>query len=261
MHVAFRDYDIEVNRIIQKDTLSSTALFHENRYKIFCFAEDDWKIQADSASSKSISFASPTGPNKVTLSHVTAVKDVVGVQTTLDDTPPCFTHLSIEEPTAANNKIVVTFTLNEAGTVYCRATRIDTGETAADMPINRIRTANWFATYTDAQCCVSTQTIEMTSIDKTAEFDSVEYSPFLEAYQYDVYCWATDDAVNTFGNARPNYMTQDYVGTSVNQKNTPVGGLTMKVWVQDKTAPTIIYVSGELGRARGRGREHSSSSN
>ena len=47
------------------------------------------------------------------------------------------------DPTAANNKLIVTFTLNEPGTTYCRVTRTSSGETSADMPINRILTADW----------------------------------------------------------------------------------------------------------------------
>lgn len=34
------------------------------RYKIFCFAEDDWKVQAESAVSRSLNFVAPAGPNK-----------------------------------------------------------------------------------------------------------------------------------------------------------------------------------------------------
>ena len=63
-----------------------------------------------------------------------------GVQTTLDDSPPSFTKLHIDDPTEFNTRIIVTFALNEAGTAYCRATRVDSGETAADMPLNRIPT-------------------------------------------------------------------------------------------------------------------------
>lgn len=51
--------------------------------------------------------------------------------------------LQIADPTAADTNIRVTFELNEAGTAYCRATRHDSGETAGDMPIARIISANW----------------------------------------------------------------------------------------------------------------------
>ena len=61
--------------------------------------------------------------------------------------PPTFTLLYIEDPTLSNDRIIVTFTLNEPGTAYCRPTRRDSGETAADMHINRILTASWSSTF------------------------------------------------------------------------------------------------------------------
>lgn len=64
MHQSFRDVDIEVNAIWQKDESASAALAHESNYKIFCFAEDDWKFEADNARNQSLSFQSPGGPNK-----------------------------------------------------------------------------------------------------------------------------------------------------------------------------------------------------
>ena len=38
-----------------------------------------------------------------------------------------------QDPTRLNYAISVTFALNEPGTAYCRATRADSGEVAADM--------------------------------------------------------------------------------------------------------------------------------
>ena len=64
------------------------------------------------------------------------------------EAPPTFTLLQIEDPTSANDRIIVTFALNEPGTAYCRPTRSDSGETAADMHINRILTASWSSTFT-----------------------------------------------------------------------------------------------------------------
>lgn len=65
------------------------------------------------------------------------------------EAPPTFTLLQIEDPTEANDRIIVTFALNEPGTAYCRPTRSDSGETAADMHINRILTASWSSTFTE----------------------------------------------------------------------------------------------------------------
>ena len=70
---------------------------------------------------------------QVTLAAVHTLRAAVGNKTTLDTTPPSFTLLEIQDPTAANDSIVISFTLNEPGTAYCRATRTDSGETAADM--------------------------------------------------------------------------------------------------------------------------------
>merc|ERR1711871_670149 len=105
---------------------------HENGYGFVCFAEDDWKIEADNAVVLSPNSASPADPNKTPLSTAEAVRDAIGIKTTLDQAPPTFTRLELEDPTAFNTKIVVTFSLNELGTAYCRATRSDSGETEAD---------------------------------------------------------------------------------------------------------------------------------
>ena len=94
------------------------------------------------------------------LSAVTILKDELGVIKTLDEAPPSFTVLKMQDPTAFNTKIVITFALNEAGTAYCRATRRDSGETAADMPVNRILTAGWSSIFS-----AGTETIEMTNLE------------------------------------------------------------------------------------------------
>merc|ERR1719506_1288660 len=53
VHQAYRDVDIEVNRIWEKDMVGSAALAHQTPYHIFCFAEDDWRIEAELALSNS----------------------------------------------------------------------------------------------------------------------------------------------------------------------------------------------------------------
>ena len=85
----------------------------------------------------------------------------------------------------ANDRIAVTFSLNEPGTAYCRATRSDSGETSLDMTINRILTANWMA-QNDG---VNSSTIVITQLENvdpllTNRDDEVDL--ISEATQYDV---------------------------------------------------------------------------
>ena len=88
-------------------------------------------------------------PNKMTYdtgdlrSQVVVIHQGLGNMTTLDETPPIFTQLSIQDPTNFQDRIEIAFALNEPGTAYCRATRSDSGETGADMYISWIQTAGW----------------------------------------------------------------------------------------------------------------------
>ena len=40
------DVEVDVNMILQKDMLAESPLQQETVYQVFCYAEDDWKIQA-----------------------------------------------------------------------------------------------------------------------------------------------------------------------------------------------------------------------
>ena len=40
------DVEVEVNMILQKDMLAESPLRQKTVYQVFCYAEDDWKIQA-----------------------------------------------------------------------------------------------------------------------------------------------------------------------------------------------------------------------
>ena len=71
----------------------------------------------------------------MTLADVHALRNAIGSKTTLDTTPPSFTLLQIEDPTASNDRIEISFALNEPGTAYCRATLSDSGKIATDMPL------------------------------------------------------------------------------------------------------------------------------
>lgn len=135
---------------------------------------------------KSPNFVAPAEPMKITLAAAVAFANLAGVVSTLDQAPPSFTFLDIQDPTLANNKIVVRLQLNEAGVAYCRATRTDSGETAADMTITRILTANWMAQNDGSNI----STIEITQLENvnpllTSRDDEV--APIMESSQYDVF--------------------------------------------------------------------------
>merc|ERR1719460_2659497 len=177
--------------------------------------------------------SSLSGPQNVhTISQETG-----GIQTvtTLDESPPIFDKLMIQDPTAYNDRIIVTFTLNEDGTAYCRVTRSDSGET--NLKINRILTADWSATHDGG---ASDQTITISKLENALYSDAID-----QQQEYDIYCWAKDNALDTASNPRPNYQTQTYVNTEIATTSGPEGGATKRVWVLDSTPPTLIYVSGE----------------
>lgn len=48
----------------------------------------------------------------------------------------------------------------------------------------------------------------MTQLENRS-LDILDNAQLVEATQYDIYCWAEDDAVDGVGYAAPNYMTQD----------------------------------------------------
>ena len=178
-------------------------------------------------------------------SKVLAFKAEIGSVTTLDEAPPSFTRLQLEDPTANDDRIVVTFELNEAGTAYCRATRADSGETAQEMGVNRILSAAWSAAYVADGGTVTIEMTKLENVDPSVTNRDDEDVPMVQATLYDVYCWAQDDAESTKGFARPNYMTHDYVSQAVEDEAAPSGGMQRKVWVTDATPPTMILVGSE----------------
>merc|ERR550514_444075 len=103
------------------------------------------------------------GPQNV---HTIATTGIGTIQT-LNESPAIFTKMSIKDPTAANDRIVVVFQLNEAGTAWCRVTRSDSGET--DLKINRILTADWSAVYTPT----SDSTITITALENKNYADTI----------------------------------------------------------------------------------------
>ena len=173
---------------------------------LYCYAEDD---EDDGVGGDPNGMLYSLYP--IDASNVEDVQVALGAVTTLDESPPSFTVLKIEDPTAADDRIVVTFALNEAGTAYCRATRQDSGEAASDVPINRILTADWSAAWISG-----TATIEITNLERATPTETNrddEKSAIHQQSQYDVYCWAQDEAVDTRGWSISNYMTQNYVST------------------------------------------------
>jgi hypothetical protein len=229
---------------------------------IYCYAEDDEDILGGMVWDGSWYGSAKTEPNKMlfdtsnnqgpqnvhTISQDTVGQGILTVRT-LDESPPVFDALRIEDPTAADNAIAITFTLNEDGTAYCRVTRSDSGET--NLKINRILTADWSAVY------LTTQLSEAVAADKNSyitidQLEDATYSDYLDQQQeYDIYCWAKDSAVDTATNPRPNYQTQAYVNNPIVKPDGVTdgpradGGATHRVWVSDLTPPTMIYVSGE----------------
>jgi hypothetical protein len=248
VHAADTNYKIEMNKIMDEFGGSSIPLKTEYPYHVFCFAEDDWKIEAESAATTSPNFVAPatlSTLNKMTVNDVENFASTFGILTTLDETAPSFTYLQVQNPTAYDTIIAVSFALNEAGTTYCRATRSDSGETAGDMAINRILTAAWSAEVTSAG---STATIDITYIENVVPYLTNRDDQLVainQAQLYDIYCWAKDSAVDSMGRARPNHMSQTVVGTSTASASSPQGGATLNVWVTDSTTPTMIYVSAE----------------
>jgi len=227
------DYDLVTNWKYNQDVdIIVYGLTEEQNYQsIYCYAEDD-ETNGNGNSPNKMVFDSTgsAGPD-----NMHTIQQAIGTIQTLDESPPSFTRLALQDPTAQNDRLIVTFQLNEAGTAYCRATRSDSGETT--LRINQILTAN----YGDAVGAPS-ETGYIT-IDK---LESQDTRPLYEAAQYNIYCWAKDSAVDTQGMARPNYMIQDYVQTFIGSSTTsPAGGKTLNVWITDATAPTIIVVSRE----------------
>ncbi|CAJ1388164.1 unnamed protein product [Effrenium voratum] len=244
------EYDSSDNWKYNQDfDIIISGLAEETDYPyIYCYAEDDARLQDEPdglGTTPNVMIFDDVVPGLHTSRTLAGPDNVhtiwasTGTVQTLDESPPEFTTLAIKDPSDFNDRLVVTFALNEAGTAYCRATRSDSGET--DLRINRILSANYYATVAAA------------SIQGTITIDKLESSDtqsLYEASQYDVYCWAMDSAVNTQGLPRPNYMTQDYVNTPVgttlaHAQTSPSGGKTTYVWVKDLTPPAMIFVSSE----------------
>jgi len=235
------DYGLVTNWKYNQDVdIIVNGLTEETDYPfIYCYAEDDEDTPLTTSANRGVGgtpnkmhydSAANAGPQ-----NVHTMKTEIGTVQTLDESPPSFTRLALKDPSAVNDRLVVTFQLNEAGTAYCRTTRSDSGETT--LRINQILTANYFAEVTNP-----TQTAYVT-IDK---LDYRDTATLYEAARYDIYCWAKDSAVDTQGMTRPNYMIQDYVETFIGSTTTtPLGGLTRGVWVVDTTPPSIVVVSRE----------------
>jgi len=227
------DYDKWENWKYNQDVdIILFGLTEEQDYQyIYCYAEDDENDGIGALANKMIYSSLPADAYS---DNVYTMGQEIGTVQTLDESPPSFTYLAMEDPTAFNDRIIVTFQLNEAGTAYCRVTRTDSGETT--LLINQVLSANY-----GAEVLTPSATGYIT-VDKLENRDS---KVLYEAAQYDVYCWAKDSAVDTQSAARPNYMTQDYLDLATAGRTTPAGGKTQYVWVKDMTPPTVIYVSSE----------------
>jgi hypothetical protein len=150
-----RDVEILLNNLVEEV---------DYQY-IYCHAEDDESapnvMQFDTVAN--------AGPD-----NVWTIRNAFGTVQTLDESMPIFKQLEVYDPTANNDRIIVTFTLNEDGTAYCRVTRSDSGET--NLKINRILTADWSNVYDH-----TTGTAKYITMDK---LENALYSdPIIEYYK------------------------------------------------------------------------------
>ncbi len=208
------DYENSVWKYNQDVDIILTGLTEETQYShIYCYAEDD---EDDGMGGTPNRMLYDNTGTSVQPSQVAYVRTEIGSVTTLDESPPSFTHLWVRDPTEYNNKIVVQLKLNEPGTAYCRVARVDSGETSTDMPINRILSANWSGEFTQhmhnnwhLNLKTTIEITQLENVDHSLTVRDDDVSPIIEAIQYDVYCWSQDNAVTTAGLPRVNYMIQD----------------------------------------------------
>merc|ERR1719183_912690 len=100
VHTPYFNVDVEVDKVDKDDNSAATLLTKETEYNIFCFAEDDWKIESQHSVKQSVNWqlantATPnmtigTG-NEITYPTAQNIMDTIGLITTLDLTPPSIT--------------------------------------------------------------------------------------------------------------------------------------------------------------------------
>ena len=95
------------------------------------------------------------------ISAVNSFQAEVGTMVTYDESPPTFTKVAFQDPTASDDRIVVTFQLNEPGTVHCRPVRSDAGRSS--FSIQEILDVGWSTVFTSGDT-----TMEMTAEAVTA---------------------------------------------------------------------------------------------
>jgi hypothetical protein len=209
VHIPYQDYDIDLDKI-QKVTASTSgiSLSGQYHYNIWCFAEDDWHIEAQNALSTSLNFNAPTVPNKVTHSHSKAVETSIGPVLTLDTTPPDFS--SITGTMFSETVLTMTMTLTETGTIWCMPLR--TG--FAEPSVNEILQNNEY----NLGCGTSPCTVTMQGLQSKTV--------------YDIWCYAEDDNVYP---QKPN--GQKFTGGASGQVTT--------LTTLDTTPPILTIVSAE----------------
>jgi len=206
VHIPYQDYDIDLN-YIEKVTsaqqgVSLTAQYH---YNVWCFAEDNWALEAAAAAAHGPIFNPPVLPNKVSYEHSKSVKDSIGAVLTLDQTPPTWTSIAYTQ--FAETVLTMTMTLDETGTIWCMPVRMD----FAEPSINEILQNNEYNT----NCGTSSCTVTMQGLQpKTV---------------YDIWCYTEDDNVYP---QRPN-----------GRKFQPEQKVTMSTL--DRTPPILTIVSAE----------------
>jgi len=94
------------------DIIVSNLVEEKDYPYIYCYAEDDEEDGVgDNPNKMMFDDVANAGP-----SNVHTIKTGIGTVQTLDESPPTFTKLAMLDPTASNDRIIVTFSLNEAGT-------------------------------------------------------------------------------------------------------------------------------------------------
>lgn len=105
------DYDSIDNWKYNQDVdIILSQLTEELQYSyIYCYAQDDEDDGVGGNANKMIWNSATTGSDNV---HTMGTE--IGTIETLDESPPSFTYLAMLDPTAYNDRIIVTFQLNEA---------------------------------------------------------------------------------------------------------------------------------------------------
>ncbi|CAE8696863.1 unnamed protein product, partial [Polarella glacialis] len=190
VHNAYTNVDVEVNMLESQAGTAAASLQKETPYNLFCFAQDDWDIEAVNAAALSINFnylaANVGGPNEILFAAASSFKTAIGQVTTLDLTPPVITISGI---VSTETTVTVTLSLDETGTAWCQAVR-----TGFDVPtILEILDSNFYSVYTHNAMSPTPIMVSIIGYDRPRNSDNSYVTPLVLGTDYDVYCYADDD--------------------------------------------------------------------